>query len=39
VNYGRGVGYDVIYHEPPEDIAKISGTKIRNNATDKSTTM
>lgn len=30
VNYGRGVGYDVIYHEPPIDIAKISGTKIRN---------
>lgn len=39
VNYGRGVGYDVIYHEPPADIAKISGTKIRNNATDTSTTM
>lgn len=30
VNYGRGVGYDVIYHEPPIDIAKISGTAIRN---------
>jgi phosphopantetheine adenylyltransferase len=30
VNYGRGVGYDVIYHEPPEDVAKISGTSIRN---------
>lgn len=30
VNYGRGVGYEVIYHEPPEDVAKISGTKIRN---------
>jgi hypothetical protein len=29
INYGRGVGYDVIYHEPPEDIASISGTKIR----------
>lgn len=29
VNYGRGVGYDVIYHEPPEAIAEISGTKIR----------
>ena len=38
VNYGRGVGYDVIYHEPPDDIASISGTKIRNNATGKSTT-
>lgn len=30
VNYGRGVGYDVIYHEPPQEIAEISGTKIRN---------
>jgi phosphopantetheine adenylyltransferase len=30
INYGRGVGYDVIYHEPPADISKISGTQIRN---------
>lgn len=29
VNYGRGVGYDVIYHEPPSDVAVISGTAIR----------
>jgi phosphopantetheine adenylyltransferase len=29
VNYGRGVGYEVIYHEPPQEIAEISGTKIR----------
>ena len=29
VNYGRGVGYDVIYHEPPTDVAVISGTAIR----------
>jgi hypothetical protein len=29
VNYGRGVGYDVICHEPPADIATISGTSIR----------
>jgi phosphopantetheine adenylyltransferase len=29
INYGRGVGYDVIYHEPPTDIEAISGTKIR----------
>lgn len=29
VNYGRGVGYDVIYHEPPSEIATISGTAIR----------
>jgi nicotinamide mononucleotide adenylyltransferase len=32
VNYGRGVGYDVIYHEPPQEIAEISGTKLRNSA-------
>ena len=30
VNYGRGVGYDVIYHEPPAEVAAISGTAIRN---------
>jgi hypothetical protein len=30
VNYGRGVGYEVIYHEPPPDIKIISGTAIRN---------
>lgn len=30
INYGRGVGYDVIYHEPPREIEKISGTGIRN---------
>jgi hypothetical protein len=30
VNYGRGVGYNVMYHEPPIDIANISGTAIRN---------
>jgi phosphopantetheine adenylyltransferase len=29
VNYGRGVGYDVIYHEPPTEVGEISGTKIR----------
>lgn len=29
VNYGRGVGYDVIYHEPPAEVAVISGTAIR----------
>jgi hypothetical protein len=34
VNYGRGVGYDVIYHEPPTDIEKISGTKIRKGEMD-----
>ena len=30
VNYGRGVGYEVIYHEPPTEIGLISGTNIRN---------
>ena len=30
INYGRGVGYDVVYHEPPSEIEKISGTDIRN---------
>ena len=30
VNYGRGVGYEVIYHEPPAEIAEINGTAIRN---------
>ena len=29
VNYGRGVGYDVINHPPPADIESISGTSIR----------
>lgn len=29
VNYGRGVGYEVLYHNPPADIEAISGTKIR----------
>ena len=27
VNYGRGVGYDIIEHIPPEDIKKISAKK------------
>jgi len=29
VNYGRGVGYDIIEHVPPIDIKEISATKIR----------
>ena len=29
VNYGRGVGYEIIEHVPPEDIKKVSATKIR----------
>ena len=28
VNYGRDVGYDVTYHEPPAEIAAVSATKI-----------
>jgi len=30
VNYGRGVGYEVINHIPPADVELISGTKIRS---------
>jgi cytidyltransferase-like protein len=29
INFGRGVGYDIIEHLPPLDIANISATKIR----------
>ena len=29
VNYGRGVGYEIIEHVPPEEIGEISATKIR----------
>jgi cytidyltransferase-like protein len=29
INIGRGVGYDVIEHIPPQDIHDISATKIR----------
>ena len=29
LNYGRGVGYDVIEHVPPKEIGDISATKIR----------
>ena len=29
VNYGRGVGYEIIEHVPPENIKEISATKIR----------
>lgn len=29
VNYGRGVGYKIIEHEPPKDIGEISATEIR----------
>ena len=29
VNYGRGVGYEVIEHVPPDQVEQISATKIR----------
>ena len=29
VNYGRGVGYDIIEHVPPQEVGEISATKIR----------
>jgi len=29
VNFGRGVGYDIIEHIPPNEVAEISATKIR----------
>ena len=28
VNYGRGVGYDIIEHVPPKEIGDISATSI-----------
>jgi cytidyltransferase-like protein len=35
VNYGRGVGYEIIEHIPPGDIHDISATKIRQNLRDE----
>jgi len=29
VNFGRGVGYDIVEHIPPTEVAEISSTKIR----------
>ena len=29
VNYGRGVGYDIIEHVPPKRVGDISATEIR----------
>jgi FAD synthase len=29
INFGRGVGYDIIEFIPPDEIAEISATKIR----------
>ena len=28
-NYGRGVGYDIIEHVPPQEVGEISATEIR----------
>jgi nicotinic acid mononucleotide adenylyltransferase len=30
INYGRGVGYEVVEHKPNDAIARISATEIRN---------
>ena len=29
INYGRGVGYEIIEHVPPQEVEEISATKIR----------
>lgn len=29
INYGRGVGYEILEHIPPDDIKKISATQKR----------
>lgn len=29
VNYGRGVGYDIIEHVPPDGVREVSASKIR----------
>lgn len=29
VEFGRGVGYDIVEHIPPQEVAEISATKIR----------
>ena len=29
VDFGRGVGYDIVEHVPPAEVAEISATKIR----------
>lgn len=34
INFGRGVGYDIIEHVPPAEIAEISATKIRESGKD-----
>ncbi len=34
VNYGRGVGYDIVEHNPPSDIKGISASQIREQVTE-----
>ena len=36
VNYGRGVGYEINEHVPPQDIGFISATNIRNQIVENS---
>jgi len=38
VNYGRGVGYDIIEHVPPQKVGEISATKIREELVNKKNT-
>lgn len=35
INYGRGVGYDIIEHVPPQVVSEISATKIRKQMRDE----
>ena len=35
LNFGRGVGYEVNYYEPTQEIASISATKIRDSINQK----
>jgi len=37
IEFGRGVGYDIVERIPPTEIAEISATKIRENELDKKT--
>jgi hypothetical protein len=35
INFGRGVGYDIVEHIPPQDVNDISATKIRESLLEK----
>ena len=35
VNYGRGVGYEIIEHTPPQQVKEISATNIRKQMRDE----